>query len=101
LHFLEGFLPMRILIAEDDPALGSLLARMFQEQEYTVTWVRDGAAAIEAWGQAQYGLLVLDLNLPKIDGIDVLRVAREQSEAAVLVLIQILSLTQMMVVLPH
>jgi len=77
---------MRILIAEDDKALGSLLSYMFQQQEYAVTWVRDGAAAIEALGQAQYGLLVLDLNLPKIDGIDVLRTARERSEAAVMVL---------------
>ena len=77
---------MRVLIAEDDHALGSLLARVFEEQGYTVAWVQDGEAALVAWRQAQYALLVLDLNLPRIDGTEVLRAVRAESEAAVLVL---------------
>lgn len=77
---------MRVMIAEDDRALGSLLARTFQEVGYTVTWVQDGEAALAAWRQAQYGLLVLDLNLPKMDGTEVLRNIRAESDAAVLVL---------------
>jgi DNA-binding response OmpR family regulator len=77
---------MRVLIAEDDRALGSLLARNFQEMGYAITWVQDGEAALAAWRQAQYGLLVLDLNLPKIDGTEVLRNIRAESDATVLVL---------------
>jgi DNA-binding response OmpR family regulator len=77
---------MRVLIAEDDRALGNLLAHTFQELGYTVTWVHDGEAALAAWRKAQYGLLVLDLNLPKMDGTEVLRNIRAESDAAVLVL---------------
>ncbi|MEO6829236.1 MAG: response regulator transcription factor [Acidobacteriaceae bacterium] len=77
---------MRVLIAEDDRALGTLLMRTFQELGYTVAWVQDGEAAVAAWHQAQYGLLVLDLNLPKLDGTEVLRTIRAESDAAVLVL---------------
>lgn len=77
---------MRVLIAEDDRALGSLLARTFQEDGYTVTWVQDGEAALAAWRQAQYGLVVLDLNLPRLDGTEVLRAVRAESDAAVLIL---------------
>ena len=77
---------MRILIAEDDRALGGLLSRTFQELGYNVAWVQDGEAAIALWRQAQYGLLVLDLNLPRIDGTEVLRTIRAESEAAILVL---------------
>lgn len=77
---------MRVLIAEDDRALGNLLARTFQREGYTVTWVEDGEAALKAWRQAQYGLLVLDLNLLRLDGTEVLRAVRAESDAAVLVL---------------
>lgn len=77
---------MRVLIAEDDRALGLLLSRTFESHGYTVAWVQDGEAAIQAWRQAQYGLLVLDLNLPRMDGVDVLRAVRAESDAAVLVL---------------
>jgi len=77
---------MRVLIAEDDRALGSLLVRTFQQEGYTATWAQHGEAALSAWRESQYGLLVLDLNLPRLDGTEVLRAVRAESEAAVLVL---------------
>ncbi len=77
---------MRVLIAEDDRALGSLLSRLFKEEGYTVAWAQDGEAALTAWRQMQYGLLLLDLNLPRLDGTEVLRAVRAESDAAVLVL---------------
>ena len=77
---------MRVLIVEDDPALGALLARTFQSDGYAVTRVQDGDAALLAWREASFSLLMLDLNLPTRDGIEVLQQIRSASEAAILVL---------------
>ncbi len=77
---------MRVLIVEDDPALGALLARTFQSDGHAVTRVQDGDAALQAWGETSFSLLMLDLNLPTRDGIEVLQQIRSASEAAILVL---------------
>lgn len=77
---------MRALIVEDDPALGSLLMRMLQREGHTVTWVQDGDVVIAAWREAQYALVLLDLNLPRRDGLEVLQAIRKTSDAGVLVL---------------
>ncbi len=69
---------MRVLIAEDDRALGNLLMRTLQSEDYTVAWVQDGEAALVAWQEAQYTLLLLDLNLPRKDGLDVLQVTQNE-----------------------
>ncbi|HTU48970.1 MAG TPA: response regulator transcription factor [Acidobacteriaceae bacterium] len=77
---------MRVLIAEDDSALGSLLQRTLKNDGHTVAWVQDGESALATWQTAQFRLLLLDLNLPRKDGIGVLRAIRQVSDAAVLVL---------------
>ncbi len=77
---------MRVLIAEDDPALGVLLVRTFQSEGCNVTRVLDGDAALSAWREAHYALLMLDLNLPCRDGMEVLQEVRAASDAAILVL---------------
>lgn len=77
---------MRVLIAEDDRALGGLLTRTLQSEGYAVTCVHDGEAALAAWREAQYALLLLDLNLPRRDGLEVLQAVRKTSDAAVLIL---------------
>ncbi|HZC43446.1 MAG TPA: response regulator transcription factor [Acidobacteriaceae bacterium] len=77
---------MRILIAEDDHALGNLLQRTLENDSHTVTWVQDGESALATWQTAQFRLLLLDLNLPRKDGREVLQAIRQTSDAAVLVL---------------
>ncbi|MGC1781812.1 MAG: response regulator transcription factor [Acidobacteriaceae bacterium] len=77
---------MRVLIVEDDFALGSVLQRALQGEGHTVAWVQDGDAALDAWQEAQYTLLLLDLNLPRRDGLEVLQAIRGTSDAAVLIL---------------
>ena len=59
---------MKILIAEDDPALGVFLKRGFEAEGYRAQVVRDGLAAVEAFGEQCPDLTILDLNLPKKDG---------------------------------
>jgi DNA-binding response OmpR family regulator len=76
---------MRILIAEDDRALGSLLQRTLEGDGHTVAWAQDGEAALATWQTAQFRLLLLDLSLPRKDGLEVLQAVRQVSDAAVLV----------------
>lgn len=63
---------MRLLIAEDDPQLGDGLAVGLRQDGYAVDWVRDGVAADLALRNETHDLLVLDLGLPRLDGMAVL-----------------------------
>lgn len=68
---------MRMLLAEDDPVLGDGLCAGLRQQGFQVDWVRDGVAALRELGSEVYAAAVLDLGLPRLDGIDVLRQARQ------------------------
>ncbi|WP_069039643.1 response regulator [Methyloversatilis sp. RAC08] len=68
---------MRILLVEDDELLGSGICDALERTRYTVEWVRDGAQALEALRGSGVDLAVLDLGLPRMDGMEVLRRARE------------------------
>src|SRR3569832_498196 len=69
---------MRILLTEDDPALADLLLRACRQEGYSVDWVSDGVAADLALGSETYDALVLDLGLPRMDGLDVLKRLRKR-----------------------
>lgn len=68
---------MRVLLAEDDPLLGDGLRAGLTQQGCQVDWVRDGAAALRELTQQTHAVAVLDLGLPRLDGLDVLRQARQ------------------------
>ena len=72
---------MRVLLVEDDALLGSGIRDALEQARYAVEWVRDGALALEALRGASVDLVVLDLGLPKLDGMEVLRRARELGAA--------------------
>jgi DNA-binding response OmpR family regulator len=63
---------MRVLIVEDDAALGSFLQKGLQLEGHDVVWLGDGEAALEYAASERPDLMVLDLGLPKRDGIEVL-----------------------------
>jgi two-component system OmpR family response regulator/two-component system response regulator QseB len=67
---------MRILLAEDDASLGEGIRTALRRAAYAVDWVQDGASALTAIGDGDIDLVVLDLGLPRLDGIDVIRKAR-------------------------
>lgn len=69
---------MRILLAEDDDLLGAGLRAGLTQQGFQVDWVRDGVAALRELRSGEYQAVVLDLGLPRMDGMDVLREARSQ-----------------------
>lgn len=67
---------MRILLVEDDPLLGDGIRAGLRQQGFQVDWVRDGEAAQRELRAQPYAAAVLDLGLPRMDGIDVLRSVR-------------------------
>lgn len=67
---------MRILIVEDDPPLASFLRKGLQAEDYAVDVATDGAQARVMALESDYDLMVLDLNLPKLDGMAVLNSVR-------------------------
>lgn len=78
---------MRILLAEDNRALAEGLAAILRGSGYAVDMVADGASAESAVAAETYDLVILDLNLPEMDGLDVLRAMRARSNrAAVMIL---------------
>lgn len=67
---------MRILLAEDDPLLGDGLQAGLRQLGFLVDWVRDGEAAERELRAQSYAAAVLDLGLPRKDGLDVLAAIR-------------------------
>ena len=67
---------MRILLAEDDKALAERIRTALKPEGYTVDWVQDGASALHALSHETFELCVLDLGLPRLDGLEVLRSLR-------------------------
>lgn len=70
---------MRVLLAEDDPLLGEGLSTGLQKLGHTVDWVRDGLAAEQALATEHLDALILDLGLPRQDGLQVLRKLRSSN----------------------
>ena len=60
---------MRILIAEDDAALAGFLQQGLQGEHYAVDVVEDGEQPRAMGSEFDYDLVILDLNLPKLDGV--------------------------------
>jgi DNA-binding response OmpR family regulator len=64
---------MRILLVEDDPMIGESVVTGLASEGHAIDWVRDGVAAEAAIATTPYALVLLDLGLPKRDGVDVLK----------------------------
>ena len=67
---------MRLLLVEDDTMIGETVLDQLRAERYAVDWVRDGAMALTALQSQTYDLVLLDLGLPRVDGLDVLRSLR-------------------------
>ena len=72
---------MRILLVEDDELLGDGLAAGLRHCGYYVDWLQDGESARAALATDDYAALVLDLGLPRLDGMAVLRLLRAEGNA--------------------
>ena len=68
---------MRVLIAEDEEELAKGLKFLLEKNKFTVDIVCDGAEALDYFGCADYDVVVLDIMMPKVNGLDVLKQIRK------------------------
>ncbi len=78
---------MRILLVEDDVMIGEALVTALKDDAHAVDWVRDGMAAGKALQSREHQAVVLDLNLPKRDGLDLLRELRGRGDPVPVIII--------------
>jgi two-component system copper resistance phosphate regulon response regulator CusR len=72
---------MRILVVEDERVAADVLAKGLREHAYAVDVANDGAAALEQAGANDYDLIILDILLPRMNGIEVCRRLREDGQS--------------------
>ncbi|OHV12916.1 response regulator [Kushneria phosphatilytica] len=77
---------MRVLFIEDDPLLGDGVETALRREGYTVEWLTDGQQAMTALETDDFSVVILDLGLPGMDGMEVLRRLRRQRSVPVLIL---------------
>jgi DNA-binding response OmpR family regulator len=68
----------RILIVEDEPRLASFLEKGLKANGFTTSVVADGSSAVVAASDREFDLMILDLGLPDVDGLDVLQRVRDR-----------------------
>ncbi len=69
---------MRVLLVEDDEMIGDVFSEALTDEAYIVDWVKDGSQALLAIKTESYDIILLDLGLPKVDGMSVLTKLRSQ-----------------------
>ncbi|WP_144107911.1 response regulator [Paraburkholderia sp. BCC1886] len=78
---------MRLLLVEDDEMIAESVSGALRRAGYAVDWANDGRAAELSLGNGVYDLVLLDLGLPKRDGIDVLNTYRKNGGAAPVIIL--------------
>ncbi|MGC8119822.1 response regulator transcription factor [Marinobacter sp. VGCF2001] len=68
---------MRILLVEDDHPLARTMLDMLRQDQHTLDWLDDGQQALTALREEHFDLVILDLTLPRLDGLEVLRGLRQ------------------------
>ncbi|WGE32327.1 response regulator [Actinobacillus genomosp. 2] len=71
---------MRILLIEDDKLIGEGLKLGLTKQNFVVDWLQDGKLGFDALFSAEYDAVVLDLSLPKMDGLAILKSWRKENQ---------------------
>lgn len=75
-----------ILVVDDDPKIVSLVKTYLEREGFRVVTAADGRAALRAVDDCQPGLIVLDLMLPELDGLALMRIIRERSSVPIVML---------------
>ncbi len=82
---------MRILLAEDEAALSKAYAQVLIMQGYEVETVYDGKAALEAANSGTYDLMIFDVMMPKMSGLEVLKALREAGNTTYVIMLTAMS----------
>ncbi|WP_372964836.1 response regulator transcription factor [Marinobacter sp.] len=78
---------MRILLVEDDHLLARTMLDMLREDQNTVDWIDDGQKALNALADEHFDLVILDLTLPRVDGLDIVRRSRQQGNQTPIIIL--------------
>mgnify|MGYP000923129120 CR=1 FL=1 len=78
----EPMRPLRILLAEDNPVNQVIASRMLAKRGHSVQVAKDGQQAVELHAAAAFDLILMDLRMPRMDGVDAGRAIRSREEAA-------------------
>ena len=78
---------MRILIVEDEPQMAGLLARGLEEELYEVSVAKDGKAALDLSSSSEFDVILLDVMLPRIGGLEVARQIRQRERSTPLLML--------------
>jgi DNA-binding response OmpR family regulator len=78
---------MRLLLVEDDRILGASLKKALEKRGYGVDWVADGELAMASLQDSVFALILLDINLPKVSGLEILRTLRLSKNAVPVLLL--------------
>ena len=76
----------RILLVDDEQAVQTLLTYPLRKEGYEVVGAMDGQEALDRFGEERFDLVVLDIMLPKLDGIEVCRRLRTRSQVPIIML---------------
>ncbi len=77
---------MKALVVDDDRVLADVLAFTLRREGFEVVQAYDGEAALECWAEEQPDLVVLDVNMPRLDGFAVCQRIREQADTPIILL---------------
>lgn len=76
----------RILVVDDDASLAEMIGIMLESESYTPTLCHDGAKALDAFHEVNPDLVLLDLMLPGLDGVEICRLIRSESDVPIIML---------------
>jgi signal transduction histidine kinase len=76
-----GFRPLQVLVADDDPVNRQVATRLLERLGHRVRTVADGAAVVEAWRSGLDDVILMDLEMPGVDGVEATRAIRRESGA--------------------
>lgn len=77
---------MKILVVDDDRVLADVVAFTLRREGFDIIQAYDGAAGLQRWADEQPDLIVLDVNMPKVDGFEVCRRIRAQADIPIILL---------------
>lgn len=71
----------RLLIAEDDPIIRKILGTLLQRSNYALDFAENGQKAVEMWERGEYDLILMDIQMPRLNGFEATAAIREQERS--------------------